>query len=98
MDQLHITVEGIAKRIAQGEIGMQIPRYANMLDNIHGAANYYRGYAVTLKVASNQTHGLVAHGSQRHQQGDVSLIILQSFQYFRCIFFERLTLAIGGRD
>jgi hypothetical protein len=66
MAQLHITVEGIAKWIAQGEIGVQISRYANVLNNIHGATNYDSGYALTLKVASNQTHGLVAYGSQRH--------------------------------
>ena len=71
---LHLRVVRASAGIAQREVTEQEARDAALLDDVARRSQHDGRYAVLLQVARDQTHGLVAHGSEGHQQRDVHTV------------------------
>ena len=78
------------------EVGKHQSRHAAILYNVPCGGDNDRGNAVFFEIPGDQTHGLVAHGSDRRHHRNVDLVFSTSFQHFRCIVFEGLFLAVCG--
>ena len=85
-------IAGLAAGIAQGEIREQQARHAAGLDNIAGGGCNHGGDAVFFQMTCDQTHGLVADGSDRDQKGDIDLLLKAAAQHFRRILIVGLAL------
>ena len=72
---LHVTVKRLTARAAQWEVNEDEPRYAAMLDDVAGRSNDNGWDAVFFQMTCDQTHGLVADGSDRCQDGDVGAFL-----------------------
>ena len=75
---------------------MQVAGHTAVFDDIDGRTDYHSGYATGFQETGDQTHGLVTNRSQRHQYGDIDLILVAAFEYFGCVIFQRITLAVLG--
>lgn len=60
---LHFGLIWLAAGASQGKIIEHKARYAAMFYDITGISDYDRGDTIRFQVSSNQTHGLVADGS-----------------------------------
>ena len=71
---LHRRIIRFAARIAQWEVREHEARNAALLDDIPRRADYYGRNAVRLEVPSDQTHGLMANRSQRHEKRNIDTV------------------------
>ena len=95
---LHLHVPGLAAGIAEGKIHEQEARHAALLDDIPGGPDDDRRDAGGLEVSCGQTHGLVADGSKRDEEGDIDAILTHpGFDPGR-VLLERQPLAVVRRD
>ena len=62
--------------ITQGKIAEQKARHATVLHNILGTTHHHCRNAVGFQMAGDQTHGLVAYWSIRHQDGGIGSVLL----------------------
>ena len=67
-------VKRLSTRTAEGEIDMKHTCDAAMLDNVARGGNHHGRNAVLFEIARNQTHGLVANGSDRDHYGDIGAV------------------------
>lgn len=63
---LHYRIVRLAARITQREVREDKTRNPALLDNILRRAKHHSGEAISFKMPSDQTHGLVANRSQRY--------------------------------
>src|SRR4029079_15979836 len=87
----------LAAGIAEREIAEQEARRAGPFDDVLGGPHDHRRDAVSFEVSGDQTHGLVADGSSRHQQSGVVLVLPAARQDLRRIGLDRYALAAVGR-
>ena len=71
---LHPRIIRLTARVAEGEVREYETRNAALLYDILRGADYNRRNAVGLKVASDQTHGLVADGSERYEKRNIDRV------------------------
>jgi len=64
------TAAGAAERIVEEDAA----GWTYRLGDVTGAAEGHGGNPVGLEVSGDQTHGLVADGSDRHEEGGVHLV------------------------
>ncbi len=69
-----------------------------MFDNVPGGANDNGGNAIFFQVACDQTHGLVAHGSDRSQNCYVGAFLVALRQGSGCRCLRHQFLAIAAVD
>ena len=81
--ELALRVIRFVERVTMPEWDKERARRTHTLDHLAQKLNHHCGNAMTFQFGADQTHGLVAHGSNRHEQRDV-----------RRIFDEQLR---GGR-
>ena len=77
---LHIGFIGFAAGVTEGEIGEHEPGYTAVFYYIQRRADDHGGNSVRFQVTCYQTHGLVTHGSQRHEQRDIDAVFAAPFQ------------------
>ncbi len=58
-----------------------------MRDDVERRSQHHCRNAVGFEMPCNQTHGLVAHGSQGDQQCNVCIVLTQASQHLRRIVF-----------
>ena len=76
---------------------MQITRHPNVFDNIDRRANDERWNALGFELPCNQTHGLVANGSQRDKERDIDRVFSTQAEDLRRVDLFGVTLRIVGR-
>ncbi len=84
----------MSDRIAEWQIGEEITGRSTVFDDVQGGADNHGRNAILFEMSCGQTHGLMANGSERDEEGNVSPILLQPFQYLGCIDINGLTLAV----
>ena len=90
---LRCDVKGLPSRVAKRKIAEQKTRHATVFHDVFGTPHDHRRDAMCFQVSSDQTHGLVAHGSIRHEQGNVCLIFLTAAQNLWAILLHGHALA-----
>ncbi len=93
---LHGDVVRLAARVAEREVSEDEARHAAMLDDVTRRAEDHGGDAVRFEVTGDQTHGLVAHGSERHQDGRIRTVLAAAAQDLRRVALLRSSLAVLG--
>ena len=82
----------MAARIAERKVVEEKTRNSALLDDVSRRSNHHSRDAVLLEVATDQTHGLVADGSERNEQRDIDFIFTTACKNFRRILFNGATL------
>jgi hypothetical protein len=93
---LHLAFVGPAAGIAEGKVAEQEARNATLFDDVAGATHDDCGDAIGFEVACNQTHGLVADGSERNQQRGVDPILSAAAQNLGGVKLDGAALAVVG--
>ena len=93
---LHRFVTRNAEWITKREIGKQESRYRAVSDDIQGRADDDGRDTVFFESSRGQTHGLMADGSERDEEGDISAVFPASLQYFRRIAVQCAPLTVLG--
>jgi len=82
--------------VAQGVIEKDLPRVAYTGGDVSGRCISNRGDPPLLQNPGNQTHGLVADGSDGRQQSDIHMVLQALAKDFRTIHLCCLTMAVIG--
>ena len=90
---LRCDVKGLPRRVAKRQIAEQKTRHTAVFHDVFGTPHDHRWDAVRFQVSSDQTHGLVAHRSIRHEQGNVCLVFLTAAQNLWAILLHGHALA-----
>ena len=93
---LHVALPGLARWIAQGKIQEDEAGRAAIFNDIPGGPDNHCRNAVRFKMACNQTHGLVAHGSKRGEDSDIRAIRLDALQNFWRMSLHGHAVAVDG--
>ena len=94
--RLHQCIPGNAERIAEWQVSKQETRHAAVGNDVQCRADDHGGQAIGFQVTGGQTDGLMAHRSERDEEGEVRLILPAATQDLRGIPFECPTLAVFG--
>ena len=95
---LHIDLIWFPAGIAEREVDEQEAGHAAMFDDVARSPDDDRRDTVRFEMTGNQTHGLVADGSDRRQDRQIDIFITAAAQHLRRIDLARLTLAVGVVD
>ena len=95
---LHGDVKRLAARASQRKVHEHEPRHATVLDDIARRADDDGRNAVFFQVSGNQTHGLVADGSNRCQDRDINFFPAANFQCGRRRRLQHELLAVAAID
>ena len=90
---LHSRVIRLTARVAEREVGEHETRNAALFDDIPRGADYDGRNAVGLEVSSDQTHGLVADRSERHENRKIHSVSATQFEYCWGTLVDGPTLA-----
>lgn len=90
---LHLRIIGLPAGVAERKVREDETRNSTLLDDILCRAHYYCREAVRLKVSSDQTHGLVAYGSERYEKRNIHGVSATKLQHCRGILIDGPTLA-----
>ena len=93
---LVVNVKWSARGMSQGVIKEYRARRVPGLDNIESARHREGRDANRFQVACDQTHGLMAHRSHRHQIGDVNLLLAKTLLDFGNELFAHPALRIDS--
>lgn len=94
---LLLRIEGLTARVAQWVVGMNQARHPALFHDVSGCGDDHRWNTVLLQMPRDQTHGLVANGSDRHHEGDVDLIFQTAPQHLWCVDFKGSALTVGSQ-
>ena len=95
---LHVRIPGLSTGIPKRKVHKQEARNTAFLNDIPGGPDDNRRNARGLKMSGNQTHGLVADGSKRNEEGDIDTILAHPRLDLRGILFECQSLAVVRRN
>jgi hypothetical protein len=95
---LHVRLVGAPARISEWEVAEEKARYAALFNDVARAANDDGCNAVGFEVSCDQTHGLVADGSQWDKQRHVYRVFATTAENLGRIVFDRAALAVVGGD
>ena len=93
---LHLGIPGLSAWVSQWKVGEHKAGDAAFLDDVAGRAQYYGGHAVPFEVPGDQTHGLVADGSECREEYGIDTILTAPFKDLRGIPQRCFTLAVFG--
>lgn len=91
---LIVTVPRFSGLKAQWEIQELCSRGFAGLEDVQRTAKNERGYLSAFKVTGNQTHGLMANGSQRYQQQQVDSLGFEGILQLRDQLFANASVGI----
>ena len=77
---------------------MQVAWNSDVLNNVQRAADDDCRNAAVFQITGNQTHGLVADRSQGNEDCDIHLVFVHEVNNGGRVFFNGLSLTVGGGD
>ena len=95
---LHVRIPGLSTGIPKRKVNKQEAWNTAFLDDVPGGPDDNRRNAGGLKMSRDQTHGLVADGSKRNEEGDIDTILAHPRLDLRGILFECESLAVVRRN
>ena len=93
---LLLYIKGVTAGIAQREVGEDEPGHAHVFHNVLRAPDDDGRNAVCFQVPGDQTHGLVADGSDTGYDRDINTVLPAHGQDLGRVALNRLALAAGG--
>jgi len=93
---LHLGIPGFPAWVSQRKVGEHKAGDAALLDDVPRAAHDRGGNAVRLQVSRDQTHGLVADGSKRHEEHGVEAVLATPFEDLGSGALRRPALTVIG--
>jgi len=94
--ELHLCVIWLTAGVAEREIGEQKTGHAAMFNDILRGPENNRWHSMSFKVPGDQTHGLMADGSQRDEKRNVGIVLTTTLKDFRSIRFHRSAMTVFG--
>jgi hypothetical protein len=91
---LHLPIPGFATGISQGKVGEDKAGNPALFNNIPSAPQYNRGQAICLKMAADQTHGLVAYRSKCREENGIEFVLAAPLKNLGSGTLNRVFLAV----